>query len=43
MAVSDVGTRVVEFVRQRLQADPEWCHGRDRGFSWWPGALAQHV
>jgi hypothetical protein len=43
MPVSDVGKRVVEFIRQRLQVDPEWYHPRDRGFSWWPGALAQHV
>lgn len=43
MPICDVGTRVVEFVRQRLQVEGQWCEPGERGFTWWAGPLAQCV
>ncbi len=40
---ADQGPRILEVLRERLGAQPEWTVDADRGFTWWPGRLALTV
>ncbi len=39
----DVGIELVEHLFREMQIDEEWAVRRERGFTWWAGALAQRV
>lgn len=41
--MTDVGVELVEHLFREMQIDEEWAVRRDRGFTWWAGALAQRV
>ncbi len=38
-----LGSKTVEFIRERLQVDREWSVEREGGFTWWAHTQAQHV
>jgi hypothetical protein len=42
-AATDQGPRILEVLRERLGAQPEWTVDGDRGFTWWSGRLATTV
>ena len=42
-ASGDQGPRIVEVLRERFGAQPEWTVEADRGFTWWSGRLATTV
>jgi len=39
----DQGPRIVEVLRERFGAQPEWTVDAERGFTWWSGRLATTV
>ena len=40
----DLGLEIVNFIHQSLRVETDWCVDTgERGFTWWPGELAQHV
>ena len=41
--MNHVGCRVLDRVYELLSIDAEWSVKGDRGFTWWPGSLAQRV
>ena len=41
--MTDVGTRLVNNIFEKLMVDDQWSIRRDRGFTWWAYRLAQHV
>lgn len=41
--MSDIGIEVIDYMYRRMKVDDEWSNRHERGFTWWPGLLAQHV
>jgi hypothetical protein len=40
---ADIEAGVLNFIIDRLQIEEPWFAWRGRGFTWWAGALAQHI
>jgi hypothetical protein len=41
--MKDAGLRIVASIYNLMQIDEAWMVQHERGFSWWGGALAQHI
>jgi len=41
--MADIGLQTVVKMREMSQIDDQWSVDHERGFSWWPQQLAQHV
>lgn len=39
----DVGLELIEHMHRQMQIDEEWTARTPRGFTWWPGQLAQRI
>lgn len=39
----DIGLEVVRAMRRAFGVEDQWSKDLERGFTWWPGPLAQHV